>query len=155
MAFLENDPLCGTLITPRTLDSTHGPIPLGEPFTQKTILFFYPKDLTSGCTTEACDFEAQHLFLQSKNVRILGISKDSIKSHLKFQEKYNLGYPLISDPLGELCQTMGVWKEKSMYGKKYFGIERSTFVFDTQGVITHIWRKVSVPNHVSDVLSNI
>lgn len=114
------------------------------------ILYFYPKDMTSGCTQEACDF--RDALLHQKSLHIIGISRDSIKSHQKFKEKYSIPFPLLSDETGEVCQKYGVWVEKSMYGKKYFGIERSTFIINEEGLIMHVWRKVSVKNHVNDVM---
>jgi len=114
------------------------------------ILYFYPKDMTSGCTQEACDF--RDALLHATGLNVVGISRDSVKSHQKFKEKYSLSFPLLADEEGEVCQSYGVWVEKSMYGKKYFGIERSTFLIGTDGLIKNIWRKVSVKNHVAEVL---
>lgn len=115
------------------------------------VLYFYPKDMTSGCTQEACDF--QEALLHNNDITLVGISKDSITSHQKFKAKYNLAFPLLSDETGDVCQKYGVWVEKSMYGRKYFGIERSTFVIDAKGVILKSWRKVSIKNHVHEVLA--
>ena len=119
---------------------------------EKVVLYFYPKDDTSGCTAQACDVRDQHPEFSKLNTIILGISRDPLKSHGKFREKYTLNFPLLSDESGEVCQAYRVWVEKSMYGKKYFGIERSTFIIDEKGIISHIWRKVKVPGHVTDVL---
>lgn len=122
---------------------------------QKVVVFFYPKDATPGCTTEARSFRDQKPLFDEKNVFILGISKDSLKSHKQFREKEQLNFTLASDEPGTVCETYGVWKEKSMYGKKYFGIERSTFLIDEEGKISAVWRKVSVPGHVEEVLKSI
>ena len=119
---------------------------------QKVILYFYPKDNTSGCTQEACDFRDNLNRLTSK-AQVIGVSPDSIKSHIKFGEKHGLNFPLISDPEHKLAEKFEVWKEKSMYGKKYMGIERSTFVLDKDGNIEKAWRKVKVNGHVDEVLN--
>lgn len=119
---------------------------------KKVILFFYPRDNTSGCTKEAIGFT------QNKDEFdgiILGCSKDSVKSHDKFVEKQSLGVTLLSDENGSLCEDCGVWKEKSMYGKTYMGIERTTIATDETGKITHIWRKVKVAGHVEEVLGAV
>lgn len=120
---------------------------------KKVILFFYPKDDTPGCTREAIGFSENKLFFDNKNIIILGISKDSVNSHVKFCNKHNLTVNLLSDPEIEVNQQYGVWKEKSMYGKTYFGTERSTFVIDESGSIENIWRKVKVATHIEDVIS--
>ncbi|MFN3826704.1 MAG: thioredoxin-dependent thiol peroxidase [Micavibrio sp.] len=119
---------------------------------QPVILYFYPKDDTSGCTKEACDFRDNMSALKKLKVQVIGISKDSVKKHDKFKEKYELNFPLVSDEDGKVCDKYGVWVEKSMYGKKYMGIERSTFLIDAEGKIAHIWRKVSVADHVTDII---
>lgn len=119
------------------------------------IVYFYPKDNTPGCTQEACSFRDNKPDFDKKNTVIIGISKDSVKSHVKFKEKEKLNFILVSDETGEVCEKYGVWVEKSMYGKKYFGIERTTFLIDKEGKISKIWRKVSVPGHVEDVLDAI
>lgn len=118
---------------------------------QKIILYFYPKDNTSGCTQEACDFRDNLNRLTSK-AQVIGVSLDSIKSHIKFRENHGLNFPLISDPEHKLAEKYGVWKEKSMYGRKYMGIERSTFILDKDGNIEKEWRKVKVKGHVDEVL---
>ncbi len=119
------------------------------------VLFFYPRDNTSGCTREAKDFTENIEFFNDLNINVFGISKDSITSHEKFIKKQNLKMPLLSDEAGSVCEDFGVWKEKSMYGKKYMGIERSTFIIDGSGSVTHEWRKVKVANHVEEVLEAI
>ena len=119
----------------------------------KVVLFFYPKDNTPGCTKEAIGFtEAADAFAEI-GVTLVGISKDSVKSHEKFIEKQNLNVILLSDEHGTVCEDFDVWKEKSMYGKTYLGIERSTFLIDGNGHVVREWRKVKVPGHVDDVLA--
>ena len=119
------------------------------------VLFFYPRDNTSGCTREAKDFTENIELFNNYNINVFGISKDSITSHEKFIKKQNLTIPLLSDEAGSVCEDFGVWKEKSMYGKIYMGIERSTFIIDGSGSVTHEWRKVKVANHVSEVLEKV
>lgn len=134
-----------------TLPTEAGDVTLSSFRGQTTILYFYPKDNTSGCTQQACDFRDAYEKLLKKAV-LIGVSKDSLKSHKGFREKYQLPFPLAADTQGTVCADYGVWVEKSMYGRKYFGIERTTFLIDGEGKIQHIWRKVSVPGHVNDVL---
>ncbi len=119
------------------------------------VLFFYPRDNTSGCTREAKDFTENIELFNNLNINVFGISKDSIASHEKFIKKQNLTIPLLSDEAGSVCEDFGVWKEKSMYGKIYMGIERSTFIIDGFGSVTHEWRKVKVANHVAEVLETV
>ena len=119
------------------------------------VLFFYPRDNTSGCTKEAKDFTENTELFNNLNINVFGISKDSITSHEKFIKKQNLTIPLLSDEAGSVCEDFGVWKEKSMYGKIYMGIERSTFIIDGSGSVTHEWRKVKVANHVAEVLETV
>ena len=114
---------------------------------------FYPRDNTSGCTKEAQAFTAHQEAFEKLDIKIVGISKDSVKSHDKFVEKQALGMPLLSDEEGDICEQFGVWKEKSMYGKTYFGIERSTFLIDGSGQVVQEWRKVKVAGHVEAVLA--
>ncbi len=119
------------------------------------VLYFYPKDDTSGCTSEAHQFrDAIEDFAQAGAV-ILGASKDSVASHQKFRAKHELPFELASDTEGALCEAFGVWKEKSMYGRKYMGIERSTFLIDANGVVVKEWRKVKVTGHAKDVLNAV
>ncbi|MFN3614096.1 MAG: thioredoxin-dependent thiol peroxidase [Rubrimonas sp.] len=125
-------------------------------FAGKTVvLYFYPKDDTSGCTTEALDFTARAGDFEALGAVVIGVSKDSVKKHDKFKEKHGLNVILLSDENGDVCERYGVWAEKSMYGKKYMGIERSTFVIDGEGRIAHAWRGVKVPGHVEAVLAAI
>ncbi|MES2607245.1 MAG: thioredoxin-dependent thiol peroxidase [Pseudomonadota bacterium] len=122
---------------------------------QPIILYFYPKDNTSGCTKQACDLRDQLAEFKRRNCMIFGISKDNSASHQRFSSKFDLNFPLLSDPTGEFCEAFNVWKQKSMYGKIYFGIERSTFYIDDSFIIRHIWRKVKVPEHWDHVLKTI
>ena len=119
---------------------------------KKLVMYFYPKDNTPGCTQEGKDFADVYDKFQSANTEIVGVSKDSIKKHSNFIEKYGFPFDLIADTEEELCQALDVIKEKSMYGKKFMGIERSTFIFDEQGRLTHEFRKVKVKGHVEEVL---
>lgn len=120
---------------------------------KKLVLYFYPKDDTSGCTKEAIEFNAlREKFAKAKTV-VLGMSPDSAKSHDKFREKYELALPLAADESKATLAAYGVWVEKSMYGRKYMGVERSTFLIDGKGKIARIWRKVKVPGHAEDVLA--
>lgn len=122
---------------------------------KKVVLYFYPKDNTSGCTKQACEFRDSLSTFNQKNIIILGVSKDSLKSHANFRTKQDLNFPLLSDESGEVCEKYGVWVEKSMYGRKYMGIDRSTFLIDENGIVQEIWRKVKVTNHVADVLKSL
>ena len=119
---------------------------------KNVVLYFYPKDNTPGCTVEACDFRDNMARLAQADTQVLGVSRDTLKSHAKFAQQHELPFPLLSDPEGEVCELYGCWKEKSMYGKKYFGIERSTFLIDKKGIIRRVWRNVSVKGHVDEVL---
>jgi len=122
---------------------------------KKLVLFFYPRDNTSGCTKEAVGFTEMLSEFEAAGATVVGVSKDSMKSHEKFVEKQGLYVELLSDEDTSLCEDFGVWKEKSMYGKTYMGIERSTFLIDESGTITHVWRKVKVPGHVEAVLDAV
>ena len=119
---------------------------------KKVVLFFYPKDDTSGCTREANEFTAARDDFAAADTVIVGISKDSVAKHDKFIAKHGLGMALVSDAESDICETWGTWVEKSMYGKTYMGIERSTFLIDGEGRIARVWRKVKVPGHVAEVL---
>ena len=118
---------------------------------QRIILYFYPKDNTSGCTQEACDFRDNINRLTNYST-VIGVSPDSIKSHKSFKEKQNLNFILLSDPEHKLAEEFEVWKEKSMYGRKYMGVERSTFIIDKFGKIENEWRKIKVKGHVDQVI---
>lgn len=119
------------------------------------VLFFYPKDNTPGCTREASEFSARIADFDAVGARVVGISKDSVKSHDRFIAKHALAMPLVSDEHGTTCEDYGTWVEKSMYGKTYFGIERTTFLIDGAGRIARVWRKVKVPGHVQEVLETV
>ena len=119
------------------------------------IVYFYPKDDTPGCTSEACSFRDNLSEFNKIDAVILGISKDSVKSHAKFRDKYDLNFPLLADEDGVVCTAYGAWQEKSMYGKKYMGIQRMTFLIDGNGKIAHIWPKVSVTGHTKEVLGEL
>ncbi|WGW03211.1 peroxiredoxin [Tropicibacter oceani] len=135
-----------------TLPSTAGDISLAALKGSKVVLFFYPRDDTSGCTRENEDFTALKADFEAAGTQVFGVSKDSLASHEKFMAKKALGVPLISDEAGDLCERMGVWKEKKMYGKTFMGIERSTFLIDAEGRIARAWHKVKVPGHAQEVL---
>jgi peroxiredoxin Q/BCP len=119
---------------------------------RKLVLYFYPKDDTSGCTLEAVEFTARADDFAAAGTTVLGISCDSVKSHCKFRDKHSLGIPLLSDADGTVTEAFGVWVEKSMYGRRYMGIERSTWLIDAAGTVARVWRNVKVPGHVDDVL---
>lgn len=128
-----------------------GTIKLSSLKGKPVILYFYPKDDTPGCTTESCDFRDNFAAFKRLGATVIGISKDSVKKHDKFKAKYELPFTLASDEESDVCEQYGVWVEKSMYGKKYMGIERSTFLIGADGKIAQIWRKVSVTGHVDEV----
>jgi peroxiredoxin Q/BCP len=119
------------------------------------VLYFYPKDDTSGCTAEACGFRDDLSAFKKLDAVVIGASRDSVESHDKFKKKYDLNFQLGSDDGGKVTEDYGVWVEKSMYGKKYMGIERATYLIDGKGVIRNIWRKVKVPGHVAEVMKAI
>jgi len=122
-------------------------VKLGDLRGSKVILYFYPKDNTSGCTTQACELRDALPRIDEGGAVVLGVSPDSISSHVKFRDKYQLNFPLLSDEDHSVAEAYGVWKEKSMYGRKYWGIERSTFIIDEGGVILEAWRKVKPKGH--------
>lgn len=122
---------------------------------KKVILYFYPKDMTSGCTAEACDFRDNIKKFEKKNTVVIGVSADDTASHVKFKEKYDLPFTLLSDETKGMLKDYGVWKEKSMYGKKYMGIERTTYVIDEKGKIEKIFNKVKVDGHINELLEVI
>jgi thioredoxin-dependent peroxiredoxin len=129
-----------------------GEISLKDLKGKTVVLYFYPKDDTSGCTAEACAFRDALPDFSEVDAEIIGISKDPVKKHDKFKDKYDLNFPLASDEDGTVCEAYGTWVEKSMYGRKYMGIERATLLIDGKGVIREVWRKVKVPGHADDVL---
>jgi thioredoxin-dependent peroxiredoxin len=120
---------------------------------KKVVLYFYPKDDTSGCTLEAKGFNDHKAAFAKANAEIIGVSPDSVASHDKFKKKYGLGFALASDEAKGMLESYGVWVEKSMYGKKYMGVERSTFLIGADGKIARVWSKVKVPGHVEEVLA--
>lgn len=115
-----------------------------------SVVYFYPKDDTSGCTAEACGF--QERLGDVPGAKVFGVSPDDVKSHRKFADKYGLQFTLLADTEKQLCEAVGVWVEKSMYGKKYMGVERSTFVLNSDGVVVKVFNKVKVPGHVAEVI---
>jgi peroxiredoxin Q/BCP len=119
---------------------------------QPIVLYFYPKDDTSGCTREAQDFTALASDYARAGVKVIGVSRDPMKSHEKFIGKYALAVPLVSDEDGRISEAFGTWVEKSMYGRKYMGMERATYLIGADGLVLKAWRKVKVPNHAADVL---
>ncbi|MFO1085869.1 MAG: thioredoxin-dependent thiol peroxidase [Reyranellaceae bacterium] len=119
------------------------------------VLYFYPKDDTSGCTAEACGFRDALPDFSKVKAQIIGVSKDSVARHDKFKAKYDLPFPLVSDEDGKICEKYGTWIEKSLYGRKYMGIERATFLIDKAGTIAKVWHKVKVPGHVAEVLEAV
>lgn len=122
---------------------------------KKVVLYFYPKDMTPGCTVEACDFRDTQRKLKTAGAVILGISPDGEASHAKFSAKYKLNFTLLSDPEKVVAKAYGVWQKKSMYGREYMGIVRSTFLINGKGKIEEIWNKVKVKNHVDEVLEAV
>jgi peroxiredoxin Q/BCP len=129
-----------------------GEVRLSDLRGRRVVLYFYPKDDTSGCTVQACDIRDQIPHIEEKNAVVLGVSPDPVSSHKKFKEKYGLNFPLLADTEKEVAQAYGVWKEKSMYGRSYMGIERSTFIIDEQGRIQEAWAKVKPAEHARHVL---
>ena len=119
------------------------------------VLFFYPRDDTSGCTKESIAFSESLSDFETANCKVFGISKDSMKSHDKFADKHGLNMPLLSDETDQVCEDYDVWKEKKMYGKTFMGIERTTYLIDADGKIAQVWRKVKVPGHVDAVLEAV
>ncbi len=122
---------------------------------KKVILFFYPKDDTSGCTKEACSFRDNIKVIEKKKAVVIGVSKDNTASHQKFKKKYDLNFTLLSDESLDMLKEYEVWKEKSMYGKKYMGVERTTYVIDEKGIIKQIFNKVNVEGHTEEVLEKL
>jgi peroxiredoxin Q/BCP len=130
-----------------------GSISLKDLKGKKVVLYFYPKDDTPGCTKEACGFRDSLPDFYGVDAVVIGVSKDSVAKHDKFKAKYELPFTLVSDEDGSLCEAYGTWVEKSMYGRKYMGIDRATFLIDGQGAIARVWRKVKVTGHVEEVLA--
>jgi thioredoxin-dependent peroxiredoxin len=130
----------------------NGSVTLSKLKGEAVILYFYPKDDTTGCTAEACSFRDSEANFRGAKTKVIGISKDSVAAHDKFKKKYELNFTLASDKDGHVCEDYGVWAEKSMYGRTYFGIVRTTFLIDKDGVIQRIWNKVKVAGHAAEVL---
>jgi peroxiredoxin Q/BCP len=128
---------------------------LTESKRKTVVLYFYPKDDTPGCTTEACELRDAHQRIEAKDAVVLGVSPNSAKSHEKFATKFNLPFTLVPDEDHKICGAYGVWKEKSMYGRKYMGVERTTFIIAPKGTITKIFRKVKPAGHAEEVLAAI
>jgi peroxiredoxin Q/BCP len=122
---------------------------------QSVVLYFYPKDMTPGCTQEACDFRDNFARLKKGNTVVLGVSKDTKDLHKKFISKYDLNFPLLADTEGKVCEAYGVWKEKSLYGRKYMGIERTTFLIGPDQKIKKVYPKVKVSGHVDQILEDL
>ncbi len=122
---------------------------------KRVVLYFYPKDDTPGCTMEGCDFRDRSWELDLRRAVVLGVSRDGLGSHEKFKSKYSFPFELITDPDGKLCRAFGVIKQKTLYGRKHLGIERSTFVFDEKGKLRHAFRGVKVPGHVQQVIETL
>ncbi|UCE62758.1 MAG: thioredoxin-dependent thiol peroxidase [Nitrospirota bacterium] len=137
------------------LDDSGQKVSLSDFKGKKVVLYFYPKDDTPGCTKEACAFRDGIDDLRDSRAVVLGISADSVESHKKFSTKYDLNFPLLSDVDKKALQAYGVWKEKSLYGRKFMGIERTTYVIDVEGKIAHIFPKVKVDAHLEDVLGEL
>jgi peroxiredoxin Q/BCP len=127
-------------------------VKLAELKGKKVVLYFYPKDDTPGCTKEACAFRDGINEIKSRGAVVMGVSADSVDSHKKFKSKFDLNFPLLADSDKKMVEAYGVWKEKSMYGKKFMGIERTTFIIDGQGKVAHIFPKVKVDQHYDEVL---
>lgn len=149
-------PQIGDIAPDFTLPGTDGAeVTLSSLRPKAVVLFFYPRDNTPGCTKEAVGFSALKDEFAAQNTIIFGISKDDMKSHHKFVEKQDLSVELLTDAESDVCEAYEVWKEKSMYGKTYMGIERSTFLIDGEGKIAQVWRKVKVPGHVDAVMDAV
>lgn len=146
-------PKIGTRIREFTLPASGGGTwGLKDAAGKKLVLYFYPKDMTSGCTRESQDFRDRHAAFRKAGVVVVGVSRDSVRSHDRFTEKEQLPFPLLADEEETLCRLFDVIQEKSLYGRKYLGIERSTFLLDGTGVLRREWRKVKVPGHAEEVL---
>lgn len=135
-----------------TLPAPGGEVALGAGKGARTVLYFYPRDDTPGCTTEALDFTAEAAAFEAADTTVIGVSKDSLQKHEKFIAKHGLGVILASDEHGTTAEDYGVWVEKNMYGKTHMGVERATFLIDAKGVVRQVWRKVKVKGHVAEVL---
>jgi peroxiredoxin Q/BCP len=138
-----------------SLESEDGPVTLSDLRGQKVILYFYPKDMTPGCTTQACDFRDHKGAFDDAGYAVLGVSPDPVSRHAKFREKHDLNFPLLADTDHAVAQAYGVWREKKNYGKTYMGIVRSTFVIDEEGKLTDIQDNVRAKGHVERLVGNL
>jgi peroxiredoxin Q/BCP len=145
----------GKKAPPFTLEGTNGTWSLEDGKGTAVVIYFYPRDNTSGCTQEGLDFSAMQPRFKKAKAQIFGISPDSVASHEKFKKKMSFAFDLLSDPDQKVCNLYGVFKEKSMYGRKFMGVERSTFLIDAKGVLRHEWRKVKVKDHAEAVLAAV
>ncbi len=143
----------GTRFPDFALNDQHGKLhALADLKGSPTVVYFYPKDDTSGCTQEACGF--RDALPRFEGVKVIGVSPDDAGSHKRFAEKHALTFPLLADVEKTLCQAVGVWVEKSMYGRRYMGVERTTFMLDAEGVVVKVWRKVKPSGHAAEVLAS-
>ena len=145
----------GDSLPPLTLASDAGHIELESYYGKKLVIYFYPKDNTPGCTIEGQEFTALHDQFRAAGAEIIGISRDSVKSHEHFIRKFSFTFPLLSDPDETACKAFGVIKEKSLYGRKFFGVNRSTFLFDENGILRKAWHSVKARGHASEVLQAV
>lgn len=145
----------GDPIPDLTVASTHGAIRLRDLVGAPVVLYFYPRDATPGCTREACDFNAALDRFRAAGASVLGVSRDTLASHVRFGERQQLAFPLVADVDGDLCDAFDVIREKTLYGRKVVGIQRSTFLFDASGHLCALWRGVRVPGHVDAVLASL
>ena len=145
----------GSKIPQFSATTTDGEFSLSDRLDGRLVLFFYPRDNTSGCTMENEEFRDLHPRFLAAKAQVIGVSRDTLQSHLKFAAKLNLPFPLIADPKEEICNLFDVMRTKNMYGKQVRGIERSTFVLSQEGILEHQWRKVKPPGHASEVLRSV
>lgn len=136
-------------------DQNGAPVSLSDYKGSKVVLFFYPKDNTPGCTTEACNLRDNYSLLLEKGIKVLGVSIDSEKSHQKFIDKHELPFPLVADPEKKVVEAYKVWAEKNMYGRKYMGTHRVTYVIDEEGKISHVFKKVKTKEHAEQILAEL
>ncbi len=146
----------GTKAPNFTLPDQNGhPVSLEQFKGKWIVLYFYPKDMTPGCTTEACNFQEALPDFQKIDAVVLGVSKDSVERHKKFAQKHSLQFPLLSDAESNVCETYGVWQKKKLYGREYMGINRSTYLIDPQGIIVKVYPKVKVKAHHNEVMEDL